>query len=387
MQRASLTLTIPLLWIMGAVIRLPILAIAPLIPFIQTNLKMSGTEVGILSGIPMIVLAVAALPGSVAVALRGAFGALVLGVFVTMIGSALRGFATTSLLLFAATALMSVGIAVAQPALPVLVRQWMPDRMGLGTATYSNGMIAGCIIPVALTLPFVMPALNGSWQHTIVAWSLPVGFGVALMIGCSSRLKMSAPADKPSPLSFRNFDYSLIWRIGLMFGANNCVYFGTNSFLPPYLIATGRAELITQALTAYNTTQLFGSLAVVLLSKFVERRRWPYIGAGICIVINLAWLATTSGIATVVAAGILGFFSGTTLATGLMLPPLLSKPSEIARTAGAMFTISYSFAMIGMVAGGAVWDIAGHPRFAFAILALCALPLILVTPTLKFART
>jgi cyanate permease len=70
----------------------------------------------------------------------------------------------------------------------------------------------------------------------------------------------------------------------------------------------------------------------------------------------------------------------------LMLPPLLSKPEELARVAAAMFTISYSMAMVGAVVGGFAWDLTGHPRFSFIVLAISALPLIVITPTLDFAR-
>jgi CP family cyanate transporter-like MFS transporter len=172
----------------------------------------------------------------------------------------------------------------------------------------------------------------------------------------------------------------------LIFGANNCVYFGTNAFLPPYLIEIGQSNLVTEALTAYNMAQLPGSILALALANRMERRRWPSICAGLCLVLNLAWLATSSGIWTIAAATTLGFFSSITLATGLMLPPLLSKPSEVARVAAAMFTLSYMLAMIGLVAGGAVWDLLGHPRFAFLVLGICALPLIVITPTLNFAQ-
>jgi len=172
----------------------------------------------------------------------------------------------------------------------------------------------------------------------------------------------------------------------LIFGANNCVYFGTNTFLPPYLIEVGQLNLVTETLTAYNTAQLPGSLLVLALANRMERRRWPYICAGACLVLNLAWLATSTGVWTIAAATTLGIFSGITLAIGLMLPPLLSKPSEVARVAAAMFTLSYTLAMIGSVAGGAMWDLLGHPRFAFLVLGICALPLIVITPTLNFTQ-
>lgn len=376
-----------MLWLAGIATRIPILAIPPIIPFVRSELSMSGTEIGALSGIPMILLALAALPGSVLIGWLGARRALLIGLLIAGIGSVLRGFASTTMLLFAATAVMGIGIAVTQPALPVMVRQWLPSRIAFGTATYSNGLIAGCIFPVAMTLTLVMPALNNSWRLDLIFWSMPV-FATFIFLAIAAPRSHDLPWSAETRKNFflSGIDYGLIWRIGLIFGANNCVYFGTNTFLPPYLIEIGQPQLVTGALTAYNAAQLPGSLAVLALASRVERRHWPYIGSGLFIVLNLVWLSTSAGIWTIAAAGTLGFFSGVTFATGLMLPPLLSKPSEVARVAAAMFTISYTVAMVGSVVGGAVWDLLGHPRFAFLMLAVCALPLIVITPSLKFKQ-
>jgi cyanate permease len=49
-----------------------ILAVPPVILLIQTDLSLSGTEVGILSGLPVILFGIAALPGSLLVARFGA---------------------------------------------------------------------------------------------------------------------------------------------------------------------------------------------------------------------------------------------------------------------------------------------------------------------------
>lgn len=375
-----------LLWLSGTAIRIPILAIPPILPYLQNELKMSGTELGLLSGIPMIVLAIIALPGSTIVRSVGALNALMLGLLVTAVGSALRGFTSTTLMLLATTAVMSVGIAIAQPALPMIVRQWLPSRIGFATSIYSTGMVAGCIFPSGMTIPIILPLVHESWRGSLIAWSSAIFVTLILLWALSPRSDIPADSERTKAFSLAGLDLGIIWRIGLIFGANNCVYFGTNAFIPPLLIEAGQQNLVTSALTAYNTVQLFGSLAVLALSRRMERRRWPYIGAGICILLNLAWLAFSSGETTVYAAAMLGFFSGITLTTGLMLPPLLSDPSEVAKTSAAMFTISYTIAMIGTVVGGAAWDLFGHPRAAFGVLALCALPFIIVSPTLDFSQ-
>ena len=72
------------------------------------------------------------------------------------------------------TVMMGAGIAIMQPAIPPLVRDWMPDRIGFGTAVYINGLLVSEIIAVALTIPIVLPLAGGSWRVALVIWAMPV---------------------------------------------------------------------------------------------------------------------------------------------------------------------------------------------------------------------
>ena len=75
-----------LLWLAGVGLRLTILAVPPVILLIQSDLALSGTEVGILSGLPVILFGIAALPGSLLVARFGALATLVAGLLIAGVG-------------------------------------------------------------------------------------------------------------------------------------------------------------------------------------------------------------------------------------------------------------------------------------------------------------
>src|SRR5262245_15552595 len=79
-----------LLWLAGAGLRMTILAVPPVISLIQFDLRLSGTEVGILSGLPMILFAIAALPGSLLIARFGAVPTLT-GLLIAGVASGMRG--------------------------------------------------------------------------------------------------------------------------------------------------------------------------------------------------------------------------------------------------------------------------------------------------------
>src|ERR671938_341770 len=125
---------VSLLWLAGVGLRLTILAVPPVIALIQADLNLSGTEIGILSGLPVILFAIAALPGSLLIARFGPLATLVAGLVIAGVGSGLRGALLDVWVLYGATIVMSAGIAIMQPAMSPLVRQWMPQRVSFGTA-------------------------------------------------------------------------------------------------------------------------------------------------------------------------------------------------------------------------------------------------------------
>ncbi|MEP6657917.1 MAG: MFS transporter, partial [Betaproteobacteria bacterium] len=127
-----------LLWLAGNGLRITILAVPPVIALIRDDFGLSATEVGLLSSIPPALFAIAALAGSLLVAHLGVKSALVGGLLLVAIGSALRGFSVNYAALLATTILMSAGVAIMQPIMPTTVHQWLPRRIGLGTAVYTN---------------------------------------------------------------------------------------------------------------------------------------------------------------------------------------------------------------------------------------------------------
>ena len=145
-------IAIVLLWLAGNGLRLTILAVPPVIVMIRDDFSLSATEVGLLSGIPPALFAVAALAGSLLVARFGVRGALIGGLVLVAAGSALRASSTNYAVLFVTTVVMSAGVAIMQPIMPTAVRQWLPRHIGLGTAIYTNGLLVGEIFDVFMVI-------------------------------------------------------------------------------------------------------------------------------------------------------------------------------------------------------------------------------------------
>jgi CP family cyanate transporter-like MFS transporter len=353
--------------------RLTILAVPPVLPLLHAELGLSATEIGLLASLPVALFALAALPGSLLVARFGTLATLVGGLVIVALGSALRAFSHDVALLYATTILMGSGVAILQPTMPAIVRQWLPQRIALGTAIYTNGLIVGEIVPVMLTLSVVLPLTGGDWRLDLAAWSAPVAL-IALLVALFAPRGSGLPSSGtvPGRRWWPNWRSRLIWELALLFGGANSLYFGVNAFVPDFLAASGRVALIGPALTALNFGQLPASLLLIPLAQRAERRAWPYVAAALIALASLIGLVTLDGMAIVLCTGLIGFAVGGAFVLGLTLPPLLSAPDEVAMTSAAVFTVSYASAVLMAIASGAVWDATGVPATAFAPLMAAA---------------
>jgi CP family cyanate transporter-like MFS transporter len=361
-----------LLWLAGVGLRLTILAVPPVITLIRGELGLNATQVGLLGSIPPALFALAALLGSLLVARLGVKGALVGGLAIVAAGSALRGLSGGYGALLATTIVMSAGVAIMQPIMPSAVRLWLPRRIGLGTAIYTNGLLAGEVLPVFLTLPFVLPLLGGGWRTALVAWSLPVATIAAAVALFGPHPPPRRSASLPRARWLPDWRNPLVWRLGALFCCVNAIYFSANSFLPIYLKSAGRPDLISAALTGLNFGQIPASLLLLAVAGRIELRAWPYLASGLVSLVAVGGLVFMVGAATPWWAALLGFSDSSALIIGLTLPALLCEPEDVARTAAGTFALSYGGAVLLALASGAAWDLTGWPALAFVPLAACA---------------
>jgi MFS transporter, CP family, cyanate transporter len=375
-----------MLWTCGASLRLTVWAVAPIIPIIQQDLHLSGTEVGLLFGVPVILFAIAATPGSTLVARFGVRSTLLTGLAIAALGGALRGATSDAWQLFLTSIVMSSGIAIMQPALAAAVRAWIPERATFGTAVYTNGLMIGQVIPVATMLPLVLPHL-GSWRPALGIWSIP-------LVGTAILVAILHPRSTPHAIVghpvrwLPEWNSWLNWRIGLILGSIISTFFCINGFLPAYLNGNGHPELISTALTALNLGQIPTSFLLLLAADKAQGRRWPYLLFGPLFIVCVIGIMSSASYWTVFWAALVGATTGAALALGLALAPLLRRhPDDVARTSAAAIAISFSFAMLISFLSGAAWDMAGDVYAALIPIFLGTLPISILAPTLALNAT
>ena len=365
------------LWLAGVAMRMTILAIPPVIPLIHNELRMSETQVGLLVGLPLALFAVAAVPGSLLIARLGLSLAVLVGMVIAALAGGARGAATGVATLYLASIATGFGVALMQPGLPTLVRQWLPGRIGLGTIAYTSGMLMGAMFATVLTIPLVLPLAGGSWRLDLALWAAP-----ALLI-VPAFVLLSPKADtRPGAATaiggrwWPDWSDPLIWLLGIALGSNNAAYFSTNAFLGDFLDSAGKAHLLGPALGWLNGAQIITPFILIGMAERMQRRAWPFLIFGPVLLVSfLSLMFIPSTLVIMISAALVGITTAITLVATLALPPLLAAPADLPRTAAGMFTISYTCAIVIPTVSGALWDATSTPWTVFVPLCVCAVAL------------
>lgn len=352
-----------LLWLGGIDLRLTMLAVPPLIPLIHRELHLDEKSVGALVSLPVLLLAVAAVPGSLLIAKLGVRRALLVGLGCVAVFGALRGLGPSAPVLFSATFLMGAGVAVSQPAFPSLVREWFPRRIAIATAVYSNGILIGETLPTALTSPVgVLPLAHGDWRWALAMWSVVVAASALAIV-------LAVPARGPRPAVpsrwWPSWGESQAMRIGLVMGMASAVYFGTNAYIPDFLDQTGRHNLIAPTLAVLNGSQLLTAPAVAIWGRLLTGRI-GFIGSSVLMAVAQLGIIASPGTWVVGWAFVLGFAAALAFIVVLTLPPRLAAVGDVHRMSAAIFTMQYSAAFVVPLIAGALWDASGFAVLAFA---------------------
>ncbi len=385
-SRARLLTALALLWLVGTALRLTILAVPPVIPLIHDDLNLNATQIGVLTGLPSIMLAMAAVPGSLLIARLGVRAAMIVGLALTALGGALRGALPDIYWLYVMTVAMGAGVAILQVTMPPAVRAWAPQRIGFATAVYTNGLLVGEVLPVALMLPLVLP-LVGSWQWGFAFWSVPVAaIALIVLLFAPRPAEVNGSGAAPRRRWWPDWRSSLIWKLGVMLGTVNAMYFATNAFIPDYLTHHGEGHLISASLTALNAGQIPASALLLMFVSRLELRAWPYVVCGLICIAAVAGIVFGTGVVVIAGATLMGFGASSILILVLALPPLLAPPHDVHRVTAAMFTISYSWAVVVPIISGMLWDTTGIAAMAFLPIAICGIILGLVAPAVNHVR-
>lgn len=388
--RQRLALLVLLVFV-GANLRSILLAVPPVLPLIQTDLGLSHTATGLLIALPVLCMGATAWPCGWLAGRLGGRTAVAVGLTLLAAGGLLRAVWPLALPLYLFTVVLSVGIALGQTTIIVLMRLWFPDRIGLVSALYTDGIIAGEALSAGLTVPVILHWLgHDAWRGSFIVWSLPALIALALWLWVAPR-RQAAPPERHEAVPTAQPAISagrgrgvlgLALRLGLLSGSGSVLYFGMNAWIAPYDTAFGHSGMASLALGVLNASQLPVCLALTPLAQRLAGRRLPFVFAGCaCIACVTGWVVAPYTWQPLWAA-LLGASGVSTLVLGIGLPPLFATRENVGRLAGGALTVSYSLGFVGPLMGGWLWDLSGHATLAFLPVGIAGLGLILLGATL-----
>ena len=372
-----------LLWLAGVYLRIPVLVAPPLAPFISDELSLSQALTGALTTLPILMLAVGSMPGSLAISRIGPRNTLAMAMVIMVIGSAGRGLVPDTFTLMLASAVMGLGVAMMQPALPALLPRWLaPHHLAIGSAIYMNGMLMGEFIGAGITLPVLMPLLDNSWRATLLVWSLP-----ALLVAAALFLPkrdLARPVRRSAWLP--DWNNPLTLRIGLLLGLSGSMFFGLNAYMGNLLAQQGHFEKLADALFWYNFAQVVASLLMLKMARFWVGKRSMIILMAVLSIVGTSGTIVLEGWPAIFSATLMSFVAGILLILLVALPPLLVRSEETGRLSAGTFLVGYTLAFSVPMIGGLIADWSGDIRHAIMVMVGYSLLVLPIAFTLDLRR-
>jgi CP family cyanate transporter-like MFS transporter len=349
-------------------LRPAIASVPPVLPDIQHDLGLSGTGAGVLTALPVLCLGLFA-PAAAWLASRFGVDRVVAWALVVLGAGTLARALGGAAVLFAATFLAGIGLAVGGALLPGIVKAHFPaDRAATVTGLYTTGLAGGALLAAALTVP-LRNLFGGSWAPALAVWALPAAAALLVwrQVAAPGRPAAEPAAAAGGGLPWRS---GLAWRVTLYTGLQSLLFYAALTWLSPLYRARGwSAERAGLLLAVFSLTQLVATLGLpALADRTGDRRPWTALAVGACTA-GLLVVAVAPMAAPWLAAAVIGFGTGGQFAMALtLLVDTAADPAASRRLSGMAFLVGYLLAAAGPAAVGVLHDVTGG--FTAAFLAL-----------------
>jgi cyanate permease len=322
---------------------------------------------------PILMVAVVGLPGGLIADRIGARRVIGVGAIIMMIGTILRGTATSASSLMAFTFIYGAGLGLSFPNLPKILSGWVSrQKIGLASGMYSSAMLAGEALAVAVTIPLVFP-ITYSLQGSFLMWSIPL---VAATISWWALVK------EPPQLSVKSESISAVGTNLRQVLSNKNLWFLASIFLilcfffsvwigwsPTLLMLKGATPDLAGRITSIALwVGIPAALFMPRLSYKLGLRK-PFLWGGMITLAISAWIAIDVSLPLswplMVVSGI---------ALNSMIPIIFALPVEmipgesVGTASGLVISIGMIGAVIGPLISGRILDLTGNLDLSLLVL-------------------
>ncbi|MEU7408317.1 MULTISPECIES: CynX/NimT family MFS transporter [Streptomyces] len=218
-------------------LRPAITSLGALLEEVRDGLGMSGSVAGLLTSVPPLCFAVFGVTAPRLARRFGPAAVVCAGMAAITAGLLIRPYVGNTAGFLAASALALMGIAVSNVLMPVIVKQWFPDRVGSMTGLYSMALALGTSLAAAVTVPLT-DALGGSWQSGLAVWAAVAAAAVLPWLplvrdrGPAARPQAPARGATQQHTPLRMTRSRTAWALAVFFGLQATAAYITMGWMP-----------------------------------------------------------------------------------------------------------------------------------------------------------
>jgi CP family cyanate transporter-like MFS transporter len=355
-------------------------SVGPFLGEIQDDLGLSGALTGALTALPVLCFAAF---GAVSPRLAARFGArrvVAASMVVVAAGLAARALAPDRATFFLASGVALAGVAASNVLVPVLVRQYFPDKIGTVTGLYSMVLSVGTALSAAITVP-ASGVVGAGWRSGLSIWAVTALLAVVPWLVARApdaeltlrRGDLHFPAHavvRPSVLRSRT-----AWAMAIFFGSQSLGAYIVMGWMPQILRDAG-IDATQAGLLLALTTAIGIPVSLVLPAVAARLPDQRVVAGGLTLVTGFGYLGLAMAPATVpwLWATLIGIGNGS-------FPLALAMIGLRTRTAGYTASLSgftqsagYLLAAAGPLAFGAVHDATSGWTIPIALMAFFLVP-------------
>jgi MFS transporter, CP family, cyanate transporter len=362
--------------LLGANLRAVFSSLPPLLEDVRGELGLSAAAAGLLTTLPLLCFGLLA-PLAPALIRRVSIEQLVATcVALTAVGAGLRGAGGTTGL-FAGTLLAGSAVAVAQMAVPTLIRVRFPRQSGSLTGAFSMALPLGAAAAAGAAVPLER-LFDDSWRSALALFAVPAIVAAALWVPPAARER--TVVRHAQPFGFHNLARS--WSLAAYFGLQSMVFYCGLTWLPTILQHDGYSEAAAGSLQALvSFLQLAPALLVPVLATRLRNQRPTLFVVTTITAAGFLGLLVAPGAAALWMV-IIGLGQGGSLGLGLILPVLRGAgAAAVAALTALTLSAGYLLASAGPTLLGLARDVSGN--WTVPLIALIAITLAELVPGWK----
>jgi CP family cyanate transporter-like MFS transporter len=259
--------------IVGLNLRPFLTAIGPLTGRVSEATGLDYRSMALLTLVPMLLMGLFAFWGPFLQRTLGARLAVIGGLAVLVVGSALRLVTSDGAALIGTAALCGLGVAVVQAVFPGIIKEQFPNRTAVVMGLYSSMLMGGGAAGAQLS-PIVADAF-GSWRAGLAWIALPAALAVAATVVLPKDRKREASTSGAAALLRR----PRTWLLMACFGLVNGGYSSVVAWFAPHYQTLGWTSAASGSLLAVMAvSQAVAALSLpVLAARGEDRRSWLWV--------------------------------------------------------------------------------------------------------------